>query len=83
MAPVYVAIAMGIGGAIATEAALSFLGIGIQPPNASWGSMIANYLTYVPAGSWWMEPFRASPSCSRSSASSPSATACATPPTPS
>ncbi len=57
MAPVYVAIAMGVGGAIATEAALSFLGIGIQPPNASWGSMIANYLTYVPAGSWWMEFF--------------------------
>jgi len=57
MAPVYVAIAMGIGGAIATEAALSFLGIGIMPPDASWGSMIANYLTYVPAGSWWMEFF--------------------------
>ena len=32
MAPVYVAIAMGIGGAIVTEAALSFLGIGVQPP---------------------------------------------------
>ncbi len=32
MAPVYVAVAMAIGGAIATEAALSFLGIGIQPP---------------------------------------------------
>ena len=57
MAPVYVAIAMGVGGAIATEAALSFLGIGIQPPNASWGSMIASYLTYVFAGSWWMEFF--------------------------
>ncbi|HJW75968.1 MAG TPA: ABC transporter permease [Thermoleophilia bacterium] len=54
MAPVYVAIAMGVGGAIATEAALSFLGIGIQPPDASWGSMIAAYLTYLPAGSWWM-----------------------------
>jgi peptide/nickel transport system permease protein len=57
MAPVYVAIAMGVGGAIVTEAALSFLGIGIQPPNASWGSMISAYLTYVPSGSWWMEFF--------------------------
>jgi peptide/nickel transport system permease protein len=57
MAPVYVAIAMGIGGAIVTEAALSFLGIGIQPPNASWGSMIADYLNYLPGGSWWMELF--------------------------
>ena len=57
MAPIYVAIAMGIGGAIVTEAALSFLGIGIQPPDASWGSMISNYLSYLWAGSWWMETF--------------------------
>ncbi len=54
MAPVYVAIAMGVGGAIVTEAALSFLGSGIQPPNASWGSMISDYLSYLPAGRWWM-----------------------------
>jgi peptide/nickel transport system permease protein len=57
MAPVYVAIAMGVGGAIVTEAGLSFLGIGIQPPDASWGSMIASYLSYFPAGSWWMLAF--------------------------
>ena len=57
LAPVYVAIAMGIGGAIVTEAALSFLGIGIQPPNASWGKMIADYLSYLAAGSWWMLTF--------------------------
>jgi len=57
MAPVYVAIAMGIGGAIVTEAALSFLGIGIQPPDASWGKMIADYLSYLAAGSWWMLTF--------------------------
>ncbi len=37
MAPVYVAVAMAIGGAIATEAALSFLGIGVQPPDAVVG----------------------------------------------
>ena len=42
MAPVYVAVAMAIGGAIATEAALSYLGIGIQPPNSSWGLMISD-----------------------------------------
>jgi peptide/nickel transport system permease protein len=54
MAPVYVAIAMGVGGAIVTEAGLSFLGIGIQPPDASWGSMISSYLSYLAAGSYWM-----------------------------
>ena len=57
MAPIYVAIAMGIGGAIVTEAALSFLGIGLQPPDASWGKMIADYLSYFWAGSWWMLTF--------------------------
>ncbi len=57
MAPVYVAIAMGVGGAIVTEAALSFLGIGIQPPDASWGKMIADYMSYLGAGSWWMVLF--------------------------
>ncbi len=57
MAPVYVAMAMAVGGAIVTEAALSFLGIGVQPPNASWGKMISDYLTYLWAGSWWMVTF--------------------------
>ena len=54
MAPVYVAVAMGVGGAIVTEAALSYLGIGIQPPNASWGSLIGDGSLYVFAGSWWL-----------------------------
>ena len=53
MAPVYVAIAMAVGGAIVTEAALSYLGIGIQPPNASWGSMIADNHELSPRGTWW------------------------------
>jgi peptide/nickel transport system permease protein/oligopeptide transport system permease protein len=53
MAPVYVAVAMAIGGAIATEAALSYLGIGIQPPNSSWGLMIADSVNYLAAGNWW------------------------------
>ena len=57
MAPVYVSMAMAVGGAIVTEAALSYLGIGIQPPDASWGRMIADYLNYLAAGSWWMVAF--------------------------
>lgn len=57
MAPIYVAIAMGVGGAIVTEAALSYLGIGIRPPNASWGKMIADYLNYFWGGDWWMLTF--------------------------
>ncbi len=57
MAPVYVAVAMGVGGAIVTEAALSFLGIGIQPPDASWGSLIDDGRLFVFAGSWWLLVF--------------------------
>ncbi len=53
MAPVYVATAMAVGGAIVTEAALSYLGIGIQPPNASWGSMIAENQGAIFNGTWW------------------------------
>jgi ABC-type dipeptide/oligopeptide/nickel transport system permease subunit len=41
IAPVIVAATLGIAGAIMTEAALSFLGLGVQPPTASWGNMIA------------------------------------------
>lgn len=40
IAPAVVYATMGIGGAILTESALSFLGIGIQPPAISWGRMI-------------------------------------------
>jgi len=57
MAPVYVAVAMGVGGAIVTEAALSFLGIGIQPPDASWGSLIDDGRLFVFAGAWWLLVF--------------------------
>jgi ABC-type dipeptide/oligopeptide/nickel transport system permease subunit len=40
--PVVIAATLGIAGAIMAEAALSFLGLGIQPPTPSWGSMIAD-----------------------------------------
>ena len=42
---------LGVGTAILTESALSFLGLGVQPPAASWGNMLSgaqNYLTSAP-----------------------------------
>ncbi|AMW04227.1 ABC transporter permease [Gemmatimonas phototrophica] len=42
MAPVVIAGTLGIAGAIMAEAALSFLGLGVQPPTPSWGAMIAD-----------------------------------------
>jgi len=46
MAPVIVAVSMGMGGAIVAEATLSFLGIGIQPPTASGGRMIIDNYSF-------------------------------------
>ncbi len=42
LTPVIVAAALGVGNAIMLEAGLSFLGLGVQPPTASWGNMIAS-----------------------------------------
>lgn len=42
VAPVVIAATLGIAGAIMAEAALSFLGLGVQPPTPSWGAMIAD-----------------------------------------
>jgi len=44
IAPVIVSMSIGIGGIILLESSLSFLGFGIQPPGASWGSMITENL---------------------------------------
>ncbi len=47
LAPVIVAATLIVGGAILTEAALSFLGIGIQPPTPSWGNMLQNAQDFI------------------------------------
>ena len=54
MAPVIVAFSLGISGAIMAEASLSFLGLGVQPPDTSWGAMInegKDFLRVAPWGS--------------------------------
>ena len=45
MAPIIVGITVNVGGVMLTEASLSFLGLGIQPPGASWGNMIQSSLS--------------------------------------
>lgn len=52
MPPVIVAVSGGIGGIILSEATLSFLGIGLQPPNPSWGAMLYQYYGYWRTGLW-------------------------------
>lgn len=43
---------MKMGGYILTEAALSFLGLGVQPPTATWGSMINANRAYISSAPW-------------------------------
>lgn len=59
MAPVIVAATFGIANAILLEAGLSFLGLGVQPPTASWGNMLtdAQSLTVLSSMPWlWVPP---------------------------
>lgn len=44
---IIVLVTLGIPGAIMSEASLSFLGLGVQPPTASWGSMISTAQPYI------------------------------------
>lgn len=52
MAPVLAAATLGVGHAITLEAGLSFLGLGVQPPRASWGTMIASGRDTVVNAPW-------------------------------
>ncbi len=56
LAPVIVAATLGIGNTIVLEAGLSFLGLGVQPPTASWGTMVADGRNNL-IGAWWLSTF--------------------------
>jgi peptide/nickel transport system permease protein len=59
MAPIIVAATFGVANAILLEAGLSFLGLGVQPPQASWGNMLtdAQSLTVLESMPWlWIPP---------------------------
>ena len=52
MAPFIVQVTLALSGAILTEAALSFLGLGVQPPDPSWGVMLSESRTYMEFAPW-------------------------------
>jgi peptide/nickel transport system permease protein len=52
LAPILVIATLGLGNAILAEAALSFLGLGIQPPEASWGSMLNFGMQFLREAAW-------------------------------
>jgi peptide/nickel transport system permease protein len=56
LAPVLVSGTLGVAGAILTESALSFLGIGVQIPTASWGNMLTDGRDAMGVA-WWLSVF--------------------------
>jgi peptide/nickel transport system permease protein len=50
--PIIVAATLGVAAAILTESSLSYLGLGIQPPMASWGNMLRNAQTQMVRAPW-------------------------------
>lgn len=55
LAPIFISASFGIAGAILAEASLSFLGLGVQPPNPSWGNILN--MAQKHWGDWWLGVF--------------------------
>ncbi len=55
--PMMVQISLNMGWAILNAAGLSFIGLGVRPPTAEWGIMVAEGANYIVSGEWWMALF--------------------------
>jgi len=53
MAPIIVSATLGVASAITLEAYISFLGLGVQPPTATWGNMLDGAYRYIETA-WWL-----------------------------
>jgi peptide/nickel transport system permease protein len=51
---IIVSATLGLASAILTEAYVSFLGLGVQSPTATWGNMIGQAEAYIAQGVWWL-----------------------------
>jgi peptide/nickel transport system permease protein len=57
VAPIVVAATLSVGNAILTESYISFLGLGVQPPTATWGNMLQGAHGYIEEAPWlWIFP---------------------------
>lgn len=57
MAPIIVSATLGVASAILSEAYISFLGMGVQPPTATWGNMLEGAYNYIETAPWlWIFP---------------------------
>jgi ABC-type dipeptide/oligopeptide/nickel transport system permease subunit len=57
VAPWLVVVSLNLGAAVFAEAALSFLGVGVPPPAASWGNMLGGVLAEAFRPPWWLVVF--------------------------
>jgi peptide/nickel transport system permease protein len=57
MGAIIVSSTLGLASAILNEAYVSFLGLGVQPPTASWGNMLTSAQSFIQRGAWWMWVF--------------------------
>jgi peptide/nickel transport system permease protein len=57
LGPVIVVGSLELAGILLLESSLSFLGLGIQPPEISWGLMLADGRPHLLAGAWWVVVF--------------------------
>lgn len=60
MGVIIVSATLGLAGAILLEAYVSFLGLGVQPPTASWGNILTSAQAFIQRGAWWMWVFPSS-----------------------
>ncbi|MFY1698365.1 MULTISPECIES: ABC transporter permease [unclassified Solwaraspora] len=56
-APLIVQAAFAVAIAVEIEAAISFLGLGVQPPDASWGTILHDARRFITLGAWWLAAF--------------------------
>jgi peptide/nickel transport system permease protein len=57
MPPMMVQVSLNMGWAILNAAGLSFIGLGVRPPEAEWGIMVAEGAQYIVSGEWWVALF--------------------------
>lgn len=55
--PMMIQASLNMGWAILNAAGLSFIGLGVRPPDAEWGIMVAEGATYIVSGEWWLALF--------------------------
>ncbi|MEQ8816146.1 MAG: ABC transporter permease [Thalassobaculum sp.] len=55
--PTMVQVSLNLGWAILNAAGLSFIGLGVRPPTAEWGIMVAEGANFIVSGEWWLAVF--------------------------